>query len=208
LASNTQKILTSAVGSVLLVPASTRQAPSRREARYARILVPFDGSMRAESVVPLAVRLANAHQAELVLAHVVPIPELTPIGAPAPEDLDLRERLVRRNERVAGRYLEGLRARMQASGTAARVVLAAEGDVPCELLRIIERERADLVVLSAHGRTGRTEWTCGSVAGHVIAHCPTPVLVVREPGRAAMAQREGAIRDLSADVRTPTLTTP
>src|SRR5690606_11819347 len=43
-------------------------------ADYSRILVPLDGSRRAEGVLPFATRLASRHSAELLLAHVVPQP--------------------------------------------------------------------------------------------------------------------------------------
>jgi nucleotide-binding universal stress UspA family protein len=73
-----------APGSILLVPndISTNPAPC-----YRRILVPVDGSAWAESVLPLAVRMAKANDAELILVHVVPTPELTEIGPLEPDDI-------------------------------------------------------------------------------------------------------------------------
>jgi nucleotide-binding universal stress UspA family protein len=206
LASTAQKLIAGVAGSVLLVPASTGVPPPAREAHYARIVVPLDGSMRAESVVPLAVRLAMAHRAELVLVHVVPVPELTSIGPFAPEDLQLGERLVRRNERVARHYLERLQARLRTPELSVRTVIVVEGDVRCELASIIEREGAALTVMSAHGRTGRTEWPCGSVAAHLMAYCKTPLLVVREPPRSGMSHRGARGRHDAVAVRTPALT--
>ena len=38
-------------------------------ARYRRILVPIDGSLRSKAVLHLATRLAKVHDAELLLAH-------------------------------------------------------------------------------------------------------------------------------------------
>lgn len=208
LASTAQKLIGGVAGSLLLVPASAPPPPPEREVRYARILVPLDGSTRAESVIPLAARLAKAHHSELILAHVVPVPELTRIGPLAAEDLDLGQRLVRRNERVARRYLERLQARLEASGLPVRTVLAREGDVRGELVGLIEREGADLVVLSAHGSTGRTDWSFGSVAGHLIAHCKTPLLIVREPLHAAPRRREAAAEHHPAAGRMPALAMP
>jgi len=206
LASTAHRLVCGSVGSVLLVPASSGLPPSVREARYARIVVPLDGSMRAESVVPLAVRLATAHRAELILVHVVPAPQLTCIEPLAPEDQQLGEQIVRRNERVARRYLERLQARLQASELSVRTVLIAEGEVRAELASAIEREGADLVVMSAHGSTGRTEWSCGSVAAHLMAHCTRPLLLIHERPRNGTKQRGAQAGHEAVATRMPALT--
>jgi nucleotide-binding universal stress UspA family protein len=194
LASTTQKLLEGMAGSVLLVPASAAPATTR-QLSYTRILLPVDGSARAESVLPLAIRIARAQAAELVLAHVVPVPELTRIGPLTPEDLELEQRMLHRNEAVGRAYLDRLRARAAASGITVRAVLTPASDARTELVRIVARERVDLVVLSAHGRSGRIDEPCGSVAAHLLAHCTTPVLVVRERRRVADAQRRVALAD-------------
>jgi K+-sensing histidine kinase KdpD len=56
-------------------PARTGRGPASG-APYRRVVVPLDGSRWAESVLPLAVRLAKASEAELLLVHVVPTPEM------------------------------------------------------------------------------------------------------------------------------------
>src|SRR3546814_19894949 len=61
-----QKILAHAPSPILLVPVEA-QAPDQS---YQRILVPLDGSRWAESVLPLAARIARAANAEILLAHV------------------------------------------------------------------------------------------------------------------------------------------
>jgi nucleotide-binding universal stress UspA family protein len=45
------------------------------------------------------------------------------------------------------------------------------------LLRIIEREDPDLVVLGSHGRSGLSHLFLGSVAEKIVRHSPSPVLV-------------------------------
>jgi nucleotide-binding universal stress UspA family protein len=95
IASTARKLLDRLPGSILLVPAAPE--PSGPVAHYRCLLAPLDGSARAESVLPLAVQLAKAQGAELLLAHVVPVPELTEIGPLDADDLELRERLVQRN---------------------------------------------------------------------------------------------------------------
>ncbi len=177
LSSTARKLVDRVPGSLLLVPTAA-PAPGR-VARYRRLLVPLDGSHRAESVLPLAAQLAAAHRAELLIAHVVPVPELTEIGPLEAEDLELRERLARRNERVANEYLDRLRARLAASDRPVRALVLRGGDVRSRLARLIADEAVDLVVLSAHGRSGRSDVPCGDVAAFLVGNIAIPLLMVR-----------------------------
>lgn len=193
LASNARKLAERAPGSLLLVPAAA--PPAKDVAHYRRILVPLDGSLRAESVIPLAVRLAEPPSGEILLAHAIPVPELTEVGPFDVEDLELRDRLVRRNERVANEYLDRLRAQLTAGGRALRaIVVKGGGDVRGRLVRLIEDMHVDLVVMSAHGHSGRTHLPYGSVTAHLMAHSSAPLLIVRSrfssARRARSAERE------------------
>jgi nucleotide-binding universal stress UspA family protein len=138
-----------------------------------------DGSPRAESVLPLAVRVAASAAAELLVAHVVPSPGLTEVGPPDTEDVDLRERITRRNVRVATAYLDRLRARLGTSGSPPRVMVLRDGDVRTRLERLVQDEAVDLVVLSSHGHSGRTSVPYGSVTADLVLHSPVPLLIVR-----------------------------
>jgi nucleotide-binding universal stress UspA family protein len=151
--------------------------------RYTRILVPLDGSPRAESALPLATRVARKHGAELVLVHVVPVPELTRVYPLATEDVELEQKLIERNERVGRLYIDQLRAQVSERGLRVGAVLTRGRDIRSELLRITSESQADLVVVAAHGRSGRTERPLGSVSGHLAEHCTTPLLIVRERSR-------------------------
>jgi nucleotide-binding universal stress UspA family protein len=58
-----------------------------------------------------------------------------------------------------------------------------QGD-PREVLEEVARaERADLVVVGSHGRTGLARLVLGSVAAHVVGHAPCSVMVVKLPPR-------------------------
>lgn len=167
-----------APGSILLVPNDIHADPSPH---YRRILVPVDGSHWAESVLPLAARLAKANDAELILVHVVPTPELTEIGPLEPEDIQLRARVIERNERIAQRYLARVKAYLVDTGVRVRASLRRSDDVRTSLLGLIGDEHADLVVLSARGQGGQhhVELRYGSVSGYLMAQSPVPVLIVR-----------------------------
>ncbi|WP_163266917.1 universal stress protein [Chelativorans alearense] len=170
-----RKLIDRSCGALLLVPPS---AEAVTEVRYRRLLVPLDGSRMAESVLPLAARLARATGAELLLAHVIPTPELTETGPLEANDHKLRQQVGERNEQVARGYVERIRRRLACSGLAVRSLVVRDGDVRSDLARLVEDERIDLTVMSAHGRSSRPDVACGSVAGYMITHARTPLLVV------------------------------
>ncbi|HEX7974857.1 MAG TPA: universal stress protein, partial [Anaerolineales bacterium] len=71
-----QKIILRAHTSVMIVRAYQPAPAGLAGMHYQRILLPLDGSQRAEIVLPVAEALARAHDATLLLAHVVRRPEL------------------------------------------------------------------------------------------------------------------------------------
>jgi nucleotide-binding universal stress UspA family protein len=164
-------------GSVLIVHGPV--ATPTLVGRYRRVLVPVDGSPRAESVLPLAARVAASAAAELLVAHVVPRPGLTEVGPPDAEDAELQERVTQRNVRVATAYLDRLRSRFAASGSPTRTIVVRDGDVRTRLERLVEDDAVDLVVLSSHGQSGRTGVPYGSVTADLVFQSPVPLLIVR-----------------------------
>jgi len=66
---------------------------------------------------------------------------------------------------------------------------AVSGDPRDVLVDAATRERADLLVVGSHGRSGLARLLIGSVASHVVTHAPCDVLVVK---RSAAAERSGA----------------
>jgi nucleotide-binding universal stress UspA family protein len=194
LASTARKLIEGISGSVLLVPAQSVQEPLKGEVTYDRILVPLDGSPRAESALPLASSVARVHGSELLLLHVVSRPERS---CPCPldeEEQDLDQRLVDRNARAAEVYLEGVQKHVAGDGVQVRTLVAVDGDVRgeilrriaedhvdlVEILRRIAEDHVDLVVFSGHGCGGRAELPFGSVASFLLEHATAPLLVVRE----------------------------
>ncbi|MBW2282471.1 MAG: universal stress protein [Deltaproteobacteria bacterium] len=206
LASTARKLIEGISGSVLLVPAWSVQEPIKHEVAYQRILVPLDGSRRAESALPAATSVARAHGSDLLLLHVVARPEGS---CPCPldgEDQDLEQRLVDRNARAAEIYLADLKKRVEGAGLRVRTRVTVDGDIRGEILRRVAEDHVDLVVLSGSGRSGRAESPFGSVASFLLEHATTPLLVVRE--RTTHAVRTGPRSRSRGGVRLPHLATP
>jgi nucleotide-binding universal stress UspA family protein len=203
LSNTARKLVDGVPGSLLLIP-SDAERPEESGVRYRRIMVPLDGSARAESVLPIATRLAVAHNADLLIVHVTPAAELTKVGPLTAQDLELEQRVIARNERVARSYLDQIRARLSEAGIAARAVISRAGDARTRLVRLARREGVDLIILSAYGRRGPRDTPYGSVAAHLLTHVTAPLLVFRErPRRIVKRLSQEATRRV-AGARPPT----
>lgn len=169
---------------VLVVPAR-RETP--RPVSYRRVLLPLDGSHRAEQALPLAAAIARRHAAELVLVHAACTPALL---APEPleaEALELRQRLCERNRRVAGNYLERVRARLAGAGLVLATRLLGGDDPRRRLVEAMRQDAIDLVVIASHGESGHADVSTGSVAHYLLEHAPLPVLMTARPSGPAAA---------------------
>jgi nucleotide-binding universal stress UspA family protein len=179
LGSTAQQVLAVSRGSVLVVRAAS-PAPSVVTPHH--ILVPLDGSLRTESVLPTAARIADAHGADLLLVHVVVEPLQTAMLHAG--DLEIARDLATRLESRAKRYLEHVRGRLPRD-TKVRTLVTRHVDERQSLLEISSQEQVDLVVLSAHGSVCNPARPFGSVTHHLLAHSTVPLLVLQdlsEPG--------------------------
>jgi nucleotide-binding universal stress UspA family protein len=189
-----QKILARAYLSFLLIPAYHPATTEISAMRYERILVPLDGSQRAECVLPLAGALAAHHGSQVLLAHVVRKPELPRRAPPSRDDQKLANTLTEHNRLEASRYLEEVRSRLSLP---AEIRLLVEDHVAVTLQELALEEKVDLVLLSAHGYSGETRWPYGSLATSFMLYGNTPLLIVQdlprqaiEPTAAELAARE------------------
>lgn len=140
-----------------------------------RILYATDFSSASLPALRQALALAKLSGAQLIVLHVVS-PNL-----PFVVDAESRRRILARMKRTAQAHLEEVLAVVAKAGVAAKGVLRV-GDPRGEILSVASAQRADLVVIGTHGRTGVKRALMGSVAMSVVSTCPTPVLSVRETG--------------------------
>jgi nucleotide-binding universal stress UspA family protein len=193
-----QQVLSVARGSVLIARSTAR---TQAEPAPKRILLPLDGSPRAESVLPTAARIAKAQGSEILLVHVVTEPRATAM-LQAGEDLDLARQMAARLESRATRYLEGLRDQLAREGLAVRAIVVRCPDERQSLLDLARKEAVDLVVLSAHGNTCNPARSFGSFAAHLLAHLSVPLLVLQDlPESEIERARELADQDVSPPLR-------
>ncbi len=146
-----------------------------------RILVGIDGEKGSLHALKQAAQLAEKTQATLVLMHVVPDVPM-PIGDMAAFAVTTQlEELMRSLEESGHRYLDAAAAQVGQLKTE-RVLTFARGEAIADLIvRIAQEERADLIAIGTHGKTGLDRLLLGSVAEAVVHHAPVPVLITRSP---------------------------
>jgi nucleotide-binding universal stress UspA family protein len=190
----TQKVALRAHRSVMIVAAYVAPRQGQELVPYRRVLVPLDGSQRAECVLPTAIALAQAHDVELVLAHVVRKAEM-PYGVQSyQENRRLVDTLAGYQRRAAEAYLEDVRARLPVE---AKVELLVRSNVTVALRELADQSACDLVLLSAHGHSGSPCCIYGGVTMGLIAFGGWPLLIIQdlsgeqiEPQRAELAAQE------------------
>lgn len=179
LVAGNQRFLQSQCSSMLMVP---DQVGIESPIVYSQVLVPLDGSSRAERVLPTALRIAQRHRAEILLLHVPPEVALTECGPLEPEALELRARVQARNARVATDYLARARLRLLSSNVRVSTQLLSCGDVRRRLLDVADNNKSTLMVMASHGAGGKGDVLLGSVAHFLMDHSNVPVLMLgREP---------------------------
>lgn len=144
-----------------------------------RILVPLDGSARAERALPVAARLARAAGGSLVLCRVVPLPGT--YGA-LYSGVSISQTLLNDEIARARTYLDDLKRSKELCDIPVDCVVW--DGVPASLiLEQASAQHVDAIVICSHGRSNLGRWVLGSVAEHLMRHASVPVLVLREHGK-------------------------
>ena len=175
-----QKIILRAYTSTLIVRAYQSPPKDPESFGYKQLLIPLDGSQRAENALPPALILARFYGSQLLLAHLVYKPEMLTRTPLTHSETDLINQITERNQQKATRYLEQIRS--QSTTPVDLRLHISEGNIG-ELHKLVELKDVDLVVLSAHGQSGNTKWPYGSVTLSFIVYGTTPLLIVQDLSR-------------------------
>jgi nucleotide-binding universal stress UspA family protein len=142
---------------------------------YKRALVPLDGSMVAEAIVPFILEIAGPLDMEVALLRVIiPAPPIACEGASHVIVQDA-EKLRADAEEYLSSVAIGLRCR------GVRVTVQARfGDAVGEILAGAREVQADLIAMTTHGRGGLVRLLFGSVAEAVLRQAEVPVFLMRQ----------------------------
>jgi nucleotide-binding universal stress UspA family protein len=143
---------------------------------YRTILVPLDGSRRAEAILSHAERLAQQNGAKVVFLKV----EDEPIMLERDEVIDIaryHEKFEKQKD-LAADYLKGLQTRFANMDIRAETRLLY-GSVVKSILRAATESGADLIAMATHGWSGLARASYGSVAAGVLQAAEIPILLIR-----------------------------
>jgi nucleotide-binding universal stress UspA family protein len=139
---------------------------------FDRILVAVDNSLPAKQATDKGVQLARRLGAEILLLHVIDLPE---DYTDAPSGL-MRQALLQAKHK-GRQLLSFFRARIPSTlpcrsllrvGKSAEMILATAAE-----------QQADMIVLGTHGRSGMSRLLLGSTAEAVLRQATCPVLTIR-----------------------------
>ncbi|MFL5626311.1 MAG: universal stress protein, partial [Ktedonobacteraceae bacterium] len=158
-----------------------------------RILVPLDGSTRAERAIAVAARLAHASGGSIILVRVVNTSvEYWPSLVPQP---NLAQVAIDSDLASAEEYLKVVAQSTNLANIPIETVVLFGPTAPT-ILTVARSYHADVIILCSHGYTGMKRWVMGSVAQKVAQYASTPVLVLREGGPIPSAPHLDATRPL------------
>jgi nucleotide-binding universal stress UspA family protein len=146
---------------------------------YKTILVPLDGSKRAESILPYVETLAQSFKGKVIFfVAIEPVlmleyNEIIGMSEFMEKNDDLKEK--------TAEYLDSLQKKFSKKGIEVRTLIAHAPAVKA-IVDAAEREKADLVAMASHGRTGLSRTFYGSIAAGVLQRIDRPLLLIRSRG--------------------------
>jgi len=139
---------------------------------YRKILVPLDGSKRAEAILPHAEELARRYNARIDLLQVIEYRfAADPYAVYPNEDFEHQQKRVRE-------YLTTIQNDLRVKKIETRIHVV-DGPVVASIINIANREAVDLIALASHGRGGLARVYYGSVAAGILQRVDRPLLLIR-----------------------------
>lgn len=146
---------------------------------YKTILVPLDGSKRAEAILPHVEKLAVKYNAKIVLLQVAM--RLLPVEGTVPDHH--LQNIYETNTEAVEDYLEEVIVRLRKKEIDAKKYVC-HGPVVETIINIAEKENADLIAIASHGRSGLSRVFYGSVAAGLLNSIDRPLLLIRSRSHA------------------------
>ena len=138
---------------------------------YREILVPLDGSLLSEYILPQAERFACAFGSKLTLLHAVPSQEGECAGL-TPSQKRARADIVR--------YLQTVEDTLKKRGLKVSWTIRC-GDPAEEIAWYVQQHNIDMVIMATHGRGEAYHRDLGSVAAEALQRIQVPVVLLRVP---------------------------
>ena len=138
-----------------------------------KILFPCDFTESSLKVLPYVVSMAEQYDSQVYILHVDELHEWGGHFIPHTSLGKLQEQSLKAAEKAMDRICE---EHLQGCPNFQRKIVS--GEPATEILKLIESEDIDMVVMGTHGRKGMENAIFGSVAENVVKKSPVPVLVI------------------------------
>ena len=176
--STVQKVLLRAYMPVMIIRAYQEMGENIESVTYRRIMVPLDGSKRAECILPLVESISEAQGCKVLLTHIVEEPRL-PRSQPVSEDIkSIVNQLNEINVHEIEAYFSEIRGQFDPHKV--EIIIEKSEEPSITLHDIVDREDIDLVLLSAHGYSGKGKWPYGKIALNFISYGTTPLIIIQD----------------------------
>jgi nucleotide-binding universal stress UspA family protein len=143
---------------------------------YQTILVPLDGSKRAETILSHVEHIAKQNKAKVVFLKVEEEPIM--LGRDEVIDIDRYHAKFENQKKSALAYLAALQSRFSHSDLQVDIRLDY-GTVVKSILKTATETGADLIAMATHGWSGLARVSYGSVAAGVLQAAELPILLIR-----------------------------
>jgi nucleotide-binding universal stress UspA family protein len=150
---------------------------------YQTLLVPLDGSPRAESILPHVEDLAMQFKSKVIFLQVVepPLQFVNPSLYETTIQTDIiHEHLIDfkgKKEEITA-YLSGIQEGFQKKGIDTGIIVE-QGPAVETIISVAQRENAELIAIASHGRSGLSRVFYGSVAAGIMHKIDRPILIIR-----------------------------
>ncbi len=145
----------------------------RPKPKLERILIPLDGSIFSERVLPYARALAQVFDCELILLTVPAVPEPDDYHAPS----ELIENIRKKAEHEIDKFLDSIARSLQEQGIRVRTIVT--GSLPARtIVTVAQEEDVDMIMSTSRGRGGWELLMLGSEAQRVVEQTEKNVFMV------------------------------
>lgn len=152
---------------------------------FKKILVPWDGSKLAATILPKVEEMAKCFGADITL---IMVGNISTVATAAEFSVKAVDEISAQMKDSASKALSEMATQMTAKGLNADYAYV-EGTAAHEIISYAANKGYDLIAMATHGK-GEVAWVLGSVAEKVVSHATVPVLLMRVIEMKAPASKE------------------
>jgi len=150
---------------------------------FSKLLVPIDGSEPSFHAARVGINIANKFNSKIIVLYVVVSPSkyeyanLT--GFITPKQIDMIIENAKEEAKNWFKRIEDLAKKANPNIKLTATVIVTEESIYGEIIKYVEKEDIDLIVIGTRGRSGIKKLLLGSTASGVLTYASCPVLVTK-----------------------------